>query len=213
MAATESANVPELYFDTISADLSQWKIEAETGAQVSSQDGKLNVTAPGGATIWFKQELQAPVEITYTITAIDRGGPHDRVSDLNQFWMASDPKSDDIFASERSGRFAEYDALALYYVGVGGHNNTKTRFRRYLGEAGNRPLLPEHDLSDPRFMIEANRPYQIRIVSEGYRQRFYRDGDLIFDFRDDTPYLTGHFAFRTVKNRMTVENFVVRSLR
>ncbi|WP_144573727.1 DUF6250 domain-containing protein [Altererythrobacter ishigakiensis] len=173
----------------------------------------MTVIAPGGATIWFKPRLHAPVEITYKVTAVDKGGLHDRVSDLNQFWMASDPDNEDIFGIDRTGRFGEYDALMLYYVGVGGHNNTRTRFRRYVGEIGNRPLLPEHDLTDPRFLIEGNRRYEIRIVSEGYRQRFFRDGELIFDITDYEPYLSGHFALRTVRNRLIVEDFVVRELR
>lgn len=174
----------------------------------------MTVTAPGGATIWFTPELQALVEITYTITAVDKGGPHDRVSDLNQFWMARDPGGRDLLdpAQARTGVFGEYDTLELYYVGVGGHNNTHTRFRRYVGEKGNRPLLPEHDLTDPRFLIEGNRPYRIRIVAEAHRQRFFRDGDLLFDVADDEAYVQGHFGLRTVRNHLVLEDFVVRSL-
>lgn len=204
-----------LYADTITDDLALWHVEAEVGAQVSAVGGKLTVTSPGGATIWFKPELRSPVEISYKIIAIDEGGPYDRVSDLNQFWMASDPTGAGLFDGprRRGGLFSEYDELELYYVGVGGHNNTRTRFRRYVGEKGNRPLLPEHDLTDPNFLIEGNRPYHVRIVSEGRRQRFYRDGELIFDITDDAPYLSGHFALRTVRNRLVLEDFIVRKLR
>ncbi len=182
---------------------------------MSSSGGMLTVTAPGGATIWFKPKLRAPVVISYNITAVDEGGPHDRVSDLNQFWMARDPAGVGLFdgSLDRSGIFSGYDELELYYVGVGGHNNTRTRFRRYVGERQNRQLLPQHDLTDPKFLIEGNRRYHIRIVSEGSRQRFYRDGVLIFDITDDEPYLSGHFALRTVRNRLIMEDFIVRSLR
>ncbi len=201
--------------NSISEDLELWVAETEDHAIISAKHGKMTVTAPGGATIWFKPKLQAPVEISYILTAIDDGGPHDRVSDLNQFWMARSVVETDLFDKDlmRTGRFGEYDCLELYYVGVGGHHNTRTRFRRYIGQTGKRPLRPEHDLTDPRFLIEGNRPYQIRIISEGHRQRFYRDGILIFDVKDDSPYLSGHFGIRTVRNRLTVEDFVVRSLK
>lgn len=37
--------------------------------------------------------------IEYTATMFEEGGPHDRVSDLNYFWMAIDPKAPEgIFA-------------------------------------------------------------------------------------------------------------------
>ena len=203
-----------MYEDRFTDGLAQWHVEAEGDALVSAQQGKLRIIAPGGATIWFRPELHAPVEISYTITAIDEGGPHDRVSDLNQFWMARDPAGADLLANAdpRGGKFAQYDALELYYVGVGGHNNTRTRFRRYIGKQDDRPLLPEHDLTDARYLIEPNRPYRIRIISEGARQRFYRDGELIYDVTDQAPYVSGHFAFRTVRNHLVVEDFMVRQL-
>ena len=203
-----------LYADTFASDLALWRVEAEGDADISARDGKLHIVAPGGATIWFAPELTAPVEIAYKITAIDAGGPHDRVSDFNQFWMARLPAGTDLFASahNRTGKFADYDTLELYYASIGGHDNTRTRFRRYIGQQGNRPLSAEHDLSDREFLIEGNRQYRIRIISEGGRQRFYRDDTLIFDVTDEQPYLSGHFGFRTVRNHMIVEDFTVRSL-
>ena len=203
-----------LYEDTFSSDLALWRIEAEGDAKITAHQGTLRVIAPGGATIWFAPELTAPIEIRYTITAVDEGWPHDRVSDLNQFWMARPPAGADLFGAghNRTGKFADYDALELYYVGVGGHDNTRTRFRRYIGQPGNRPLSAEHDLSGKEFLIEANREYRMRIVSEGHRQRFYRDGKLVFDVADPQPYLSGRFGFRTVRNHMIIKDFIVRSL-
>ncbi len=64
----------------------------------------------------------------------------DRLSDLNCFWMASDPKHpDNIWKREkwRSGIFLNCYSLQLYYMGYGGNYNSTTRFRRYDGnEAG-----------------------------------------------------------------------------
>ena len=75
---------------------------------------------------------------------ISAGGKNDRVSDLNCFWMARDSRNpDDLFAVHRTGKFADYNQLLCYYVGVGGNTNTTTRFRRYIGDANTRPLLPQ----------------------------------------------------------------------
>ena len=73
--------------------------------------------------------------IQYEATVVSAGGPNDRVSDLNSFWMATDPRTpEDLFAHDRSGKFAEYNLLDMYYVGLGGNGNTTTRFRRYIGD-------------------------------------------------------------------------------
>ena len=51
--------------------------------------------------------------IQYEATVIAASGPNDRVSDLNSFWMATDPQSPtDLFAHPRSGAFADYNTLA-----------------------------------------------------------------------------------------------------
>ena len=60
----------------------------------------------------------------------------DRLSDLNCFWMASDPQyPDNIWKREkwRNGIFLNCYSLQLYYMGYGGNHNSTTRFRRYDG--------------------------------------------------------------------------------
>src|SRR5581483_7403466 len=109
------------------------------------------------------------------------GGPNDRVSDLNAFWMATDSRSPkDLFATKRSGKFADYNQLRTYYVGQGGNSNTTTRFRRYIGDAVERPLLAEHDLRSRDVLLEPNVWQSIRLVAMGSRIQYYRDGRLIF---------------------------------
>lgn len=66
------------------------------------------------------------------------GGKNDRISDLNQFWMANDPNNYNLFT--RNGVFEAYDSLQLYYVGMGGNSNTTTQLRKYRGN-GQRVLL------------------------------------------------------------------------
>ena len=78
---------------------------------------------------------------------------YDRLSDLNCFWAANDPKyPDDLFARSqwRDGIFKNYNTLNLFYVGYGGNDNSTTRFRRYKGEYFGvaddkvKPLLKEY---------------------------------------------------------------------
>jgi hypothetical protein len=165
----------------------------------------------GGCTAWWSERLVAPVEISYEATLVMAGGKTDRLSDLNCFWMAQDPRSAAApFAAgqARTGKFPDYDSLLTYYVGYGGNNNSTTRFRRYDGTA-NRPLLPEHDLSEPKFLLEPNRTYRIRLVARDGRAEFYRDGELIFSFTDPAPLTAGWFAIRTVRSHLVVKNLKI----
>src|SRR3974390_1391351 len=98
------------------------------------------------------------------------GGPNDPVSGLPLFWMATDARSPgDLFATRRSGKFADYNRLRTYYVGQGGNGNATTRFRRYIGDATERPLLPEHDLRAPDVLLEPNAWQTVQLVALGSR--------------------------------------------
>ena len=110
------------------------------------------------------------------------------------------------FAPQRTGAFATYDSLRTYYVGYGGNNNTTTRFRRYDG-SGARPLLPEHDLTDKKFLLEPGRTYRIELRARDGLVEFLRDGEVIFTYRDPSPLTEGWFGFRTVKSKTQIQNF------
>ena len=194
------------------SDLRHWAVEQMPGGTVTVRDDALVIDDVAGCTVWLREKLTAPVIITYEATVVSRGAPNDRVSDLNCFWMARDPRNDDgcPFAPGhgRSGKFADYDSLLTYYVGYGGNTNSTTRFRRYDGTAA-RPLLPEHDLSDRRFLLEANRSYRIKLVVRDGVAEFWRDGEKIFTYRDPAPLNAGWFAFRTVKSHLEIRHFRV----
>lgn len=190
------------------ADLSHWAIEQQPGGTVTARDGALIIEDAAGCTAWLRQKLTAPVEIVYDVTVVSRGGPHDRVSDVNCFWMASDPKNPDAIPSGRSGKFADYDSLRTYYVGMGGNENTTTRFRRYAGD-GTKPLLPDHDLNEKKFLLEPNKTYRIKLVAADGRAEFWRDGEKIFSFADPAPLTTGWFGIRTVKSHLEIRNLQV----
>lgn len=192
------------------ADLGLWAVEQAPGGKVFVRDGALVIQDAGGCTVWWREKLSQPVEITYEATMVSRGGPFDRVSDLNCFWMAQDPQSPQSRPTGRTGKFRDYDSLLTYYVGYGGNNNTTTRFRRYVGTA-DRPLLPEHDLSDRKFMLEPNRTFRIRLVARDDVAEYWRDGEKIFTYRDAVPLTAGWFAIRTVKSHLEIRNFAVKS--
>jgi hypothetical protein len=174
---------------------------------VEAEGGVLTVDVPAGCTLWFRPELRGAVSIQYEARMVQAGGPNDRVSDLNAFWMATDARSPgDLFATRRSGKFNDYNQLRTYYVGQGGNSNTTTRFRRYIGDADVRPLLPEHDLGSVGVLLQPNVWQTVQLVALGNRIQYYRNGRLIFDFLDDAPYTHGHFGFRTTASHVELRN-------
>ena len=210
----ETLKTELIYQENFDNGLGNWQIEQMQGGTVEIKNNKLEINDVKGCTVWLKEKFQGSIMIEYDVFIIQDGGPNDRVSDLNCFWMASDPENpNNLFANseKRGGKFSNYDSLQLYYMGVGGNDNGTTRFRRYVGN-GERPLLPEHDLSDTKFMLEPNKPYHIKIVAHNGIIQYFRDGILFSDFKDSNPYTSGHFGFRTVKNHMTVDNFKVYRL-
>lgn len=194
-------------------DLRDFIVEQMPGGRVSVADGALIIEDVAGCTVWYRPRLKAPVEISYEATVVMQDGPFDRLSDLNCFWMADfpgEPAGLPGSTGKRTGRFAEYDALATYYVGYGGNYNSTTRFRRYAG-TGAKPLLPEHDLADPAHLLRPNHTYHIRLVARDGRAEYWRDGELIFAYDDPAPLASGHFGFRTVKSHLVIRNLRISS--
>jgi hypothetical protein len=202
-----------LHNDDFAHGLDRWTAEMEKPGAVETRNGVLNIDVPAGCTVWFKPELKGSVLIEYEATMIKAGGAHDRVSDLNCFWMATDSRSpDDLFGYKRSGKFQDYDQLRTYYVGQGGNGNSTTRFRRYIGKQDLRPLLAEHDLHDAVHLLKPNLAQTNSLVALGKRVQYYRDGKLIFDYTDEDPYTHGNFAIRTTASHVEVRRFRVYRL-
>lgn len=200
--------------DFADKNLRDWVAERDGGGIVEASNGRLNVDVPGGCTVWYRHELSGPVLIQYDATVLDRGGANDRVSDLNCFWMAQDPRrTGRLLDVRRSGKFADYDSLCTYYVGLGGNSNKTTRFRRYIGKPGDRPLLPQHDLTGTEFLIKPNVSQTIRLVACGSLIQYYRDSRLLFEVNDPEPYTRGWFGLRTVHSHLEIDRFRVYRLK
>ncbi|NKF24095.1 DUF6250 domain-containing protein [Solimonas marina] len=208
-----SAGEREIHRDDFRDGLKQWVVEAEKPGTITARDGVLDIDVPRGLSLWFRPELHGPIKIRYEATMVAAGGANDRVSDLNCFWMATDPRSPgDFFATLRSGKFADYDALKTYYVGLGGNYNKTTRFRRYIGKPGDRPMLPNNDLSSDDVLLKPNVTQTITLIADGRHIAYYRDGKPLFKYDDAQPYTHGHFALRTVWSHIRVRNFRVYAL-
>lgn len=187
-------------------DTTRWHAEIEPvgNSEVHTENGRLILNTAGGVTVWFKPKLEGNIRIEYDWTVLVDSGLNDRLSDLNQFWMASDPRDANLF--KRNGKFENYDSLSLYYVGFGGNSNTTTRFRKYHGD-GTKPLLKE--FLDSAHLLQANHAYHIVITVIDGRTTFSVDGEVVFDFADVAPLTRGWFGFRSTGARHGVGGFRV----
>jgi hypothetical protein len=197
-----------LYRDDFSGPLHGWVAEYahKPGNTVDTQGGRLVMDVDGGATVWLDKPLSGNVLIAFTRRVVVEGGRNDRLSDLNMFWMARDPVHANLFT--RSGRFEDYDDLALYYVGIGGNRNTTTRLRRY-GD-GTRALVGEY--LDAAHLLGPNRDYRIEIAVFDGCTRVRVDGVDWFTYRDPHPLTQGYFGLRTTWSRQTVGDLTIQRL-
>lgn len=166
-------------------------------------NGQLELNTDGGVTVWYRKELQGDILIEYDRTIVMDSGIHDRLSDLNQFWMATDPLNKGF---TRNGGFREYDTLQMYYVGMGGNYNTTTRMRRYDGK-GTLEIVGEY--KDAPHLLEANHRYHIAILVKGGISTFMVDGQPYFTYTDKQPFTHGYFAIRSTRSRQRIDNFRV----
>lgn len=206
----------------------QWVMEAEDpNSSVSwDKDGVADIFAPKGITLWNTSLMQGDVTIDYEariivdeskpISTVNNPQNPNRLSDLNCFWLASDPTTKDgsVFKNmkQRKGVFVNQYALQLYYMGYGGNNNSTTRFRRYDGnkagitDATMRPgILREY--TDKDNLLKPNHWYRIHIEQRGDRVTYSIDGKRIVDYIDITPLKKGYFGFRTTLAHAQLRNF------
>jgi hypothetical protein len=199
-----------LFKDNFNQSMKKWVVETPGSpySKVGIKKSKMIIDVDHGATVWFKKKMSGNILIEYHRKVIMDNGHNDRLSDLNQFWMATDPRQDNLFT--RSGKFSEYDSLQLYYAGIGGNTNSTTRFRKYLGN-GERKLL--FDLQDKQHLLRPNKTYLIQIIVYTGITKVFVDGELYFSFTDNRPLIEGYFGFRTVKSHQEMDDFKVYRLK
>ena len=84
-----------LYQDNFDHDMKNWVVETpdSPNSKVETENGKLIIDVDHGATVWFNKKLSGDILIEYNRKVIMDNGHNDRLSDLNQFWMANDPRA------------------------------------------------------------------------------------------------------------------------
>ena len=167
-----------------------WCVESESpDYKITFLGDTVEILSPKGLTLWRKEKMIGETTIEYDACVIDEGKKGDRLSDLNCFWMASDPKyPNDILKrkSWRNGIFMNCYSLQLYYLGYGGNSNSTTRFRRYNGDergikdkAFQPAILREY--TDADHLLKPNKWYHIKIMSKGNKVSYYMNGKRLVD--------------------------------
>ena len=193
-----------------------WYVESESPEyRVTFLGDTCEILSPKGLTLWRKEKMEKGMTVEYDACVMDEGKAGDRLSDMNAFWMASDPHAKDLWtrADWRNGIFPRCYTLQMYYLGFGGNHNSTTRFRRYDGDktgvedANKRPAILK-EYTDKDHLLKPNHWYHIKIEStiEG-RTRFYIDGECIVDYLDSQPLESGWFGFRTTLSRTRITSF------
>jgi len=184
------------------------EIEPKTPAAVYTEKNRLILDTRGGVTVWLNKRLTGDIRIEYDRTVLMQGGANDRISDLNQFWMATDPRNKNLFT--RTGVLESYDSLSLYYVGMGGNSNRTTRFRKYNGN-GDRQLLQEY--TDTAHLLKPGITYHITTIVKDNETSFWVNGELYFQYKDPAILKEGYFGFRSTKSRQAIANLKIYRLK
>lgn len=188
-----------------------WQVESESPSYaVTFRGDTCEIMAPKGLTLWRKEKMRGNTTIEYDAMVVDEGRSGDRLSDLNCFWMATDPQAKSVFtrAAARQGVFSNCYALQLYYVGFGGNHNTTTRFRRYDGntDEAHRPAILQ-EYRDGDHLLKPNHWYHVKLRTMNGRVEYFIDGRQIVSYVDRKPLTEGWFGFRTTASRTRITNF------
>ncbi len=188
-----------------------WTIESESpDYKLSFDDGCCEIISPKGLTLWRKEKMSGNVVIEYDARVM-KETESDRLSDLNCFWMASDPRAESLWTNleKRGGVFSNCATMQLYYVGYGGNSNKTTRFRRYDGNPG--PAIIK-EYTDPEHLLQPNRWYHIRLECKDGTVSYEINGERLFEWTDPNPLKEGWFGFRTTLSRTQIMNFRYNSV-
>lgn len=200
--------------------LKYWTVEDHSGEmRIEVAGDTMDITAPKGLTLWYNKHLAGDYEICYHVKMLMQGGKYDRLSDLNCFWGANDPKyPNDLYARSawRKGIFGHYNTLDLFYVGYGGNYNSTTRFRRYFGSKYHmdspevKPLIKEY--KEPNHLLIPNQWYRIHIRVTGEVTTYSINGEELFRYTIKAGEGDGHFGLRLLANHVLFTDFRIKEL-
>ncbi|WPO97560.1 DUF6250 domain-containing protein [Pseudomonas sp. HR96] len=190
-------------------DPSRWRVETERPqtSGVYVEQGRLIMDTAAGMTLWFNRVLDGAYRIEFLRQVLVAGQANDRLSDMNLFWGAHDGPGGQLRG--RDGVLGSYDSLATWYVGMGGNDNSTTRFRHYDG-SGARHLLGER--LDAAHLLQAGRIYRIRVEVTARRSAYWVDGEQVFEQPLHGLPPAGYFGFRSVWSRQAISRFSVQAL-
>jgi Domain of unknown function (DUF6250) len=187
-------------FNSLDSNLWRTEIAPLPGSGVYIKDGQLILDTKGGVTVWLNKKLSGNIRIEYARKVLVDSGRNDRLSDFNTFWMATDPRNNNLFT--RTGVLESYDSLQLYYAGMGGNTNSTTRFRKYEGN-GEKTLLKEY--KDPAHLLQPNKVYNIVIEVKNNKVSYSVNNEIFFEYTDPAVLKEGYFGFRSTKSRQAIE--------
>lgn len=96
---TEDKKGELIFFDSFDVKSEIWVLETvvSPSANAKVENGTLIIDVNRGTTVWLKKKLSGNYVIEYSRKVIIENGENDRLCDLNQFWMADDPKNPEFF--------------------------------------------------------------------------------------------------------------------
>ncbi len=201
----QTLKLKTVYEDDFSKDTGDWIVE---GAAAKVHEGRLVMNAVSGephfATVWCKKPFKGDTVIEYTVR-VEKG----KGTNINFFVYGSEPDGSSVLktSKSRSGSYGEYHKINNYiYTFLNSRKGDKKQARvRFRKDPGFK-LIKEAWL-DP---IKKGRDYRLTIVIQAARMRFYVDGRLVVDHRDEEkPHRKGHHAFRTWRTHMSADVFRV----
>ncbi|QMV67868.1 methyltransferase [Sphingobacterium paramultivorum] len=185
-------------------EINRWIIELEypDKSHVEASNEGLVIDSYGGATLWLDTLLTGDYLIQYEREISIDKGENKRLSDLNQFWLAQEPHNE-IKLKPRDGRLDSYNDLILFYVGIGGNNNSTTRFRRYDG-SGERILLAEKN--EKPFLLEPGRTDTIStwVRASKKQTEVWMNGRRLF-VEEGIQNTKGYFGLRLTASRQVIK--------
>ena len=153
----------------------------------------------GGYTAFYRTPLPADAAVQYRVMTLPPRGQN------NMNLLAHCRPPTEGWPIVELGRYKGYRAMPNYIVTFVGGVNEETGEAEYEGRQRLR-RNPDFHLMDERFEVpsELEREYQLTLVIQGGRVRYYIDGARIFDWQDPDPIDGGYFGFRTYR---TVEEY------